>query len=338
MNSPTVETSVTTPLSQRELSGKLGQQINDFLEYLQIERNSSKLTIRDYRHYLARFYFWLAETKGESFPIEQVDVGTVRRYRLYLSQLTSGKDELLSLATQAYHVIALRAFLKWLTKNDLPVLSPEKIELPKSESRNLTYLDRTQLDRLLSQPGIVSAPGLRDRAIMEVLFSTGLRVSELVALNRETTNLQTREFSVVGKGRKVRVVFLSDRAVEWLERYLATRADDWPALFINYRGAKDTIEAAMKKFDKTEGAKKRLTARSVERIVEKYVRLAHLPIKITPHGLRHTFATDLLSSGADLRSVQEMLGHKNVATTQIYTHVTNKQLRDVHRQFHSGNK
>lgn len=208
-------------------------------------------------------------------------------------------------------------------------MAPEKIELPKTESRSLKFLDRDQLERLLAQPDVSTERGLRDKALMETLFSTGLRVSELCRLNRDQINLERGEFGVIGKGGRARVVFLSDRAIIWLEKYLAKRTDQSKALFIRYAGNAQAIQNL---------EKLRLTSRSVQRILEKYVRAARLPVKATPHVLRHSFATDLLMNGADLRSVQELLGHKNVSTTQIYTHVTNAQLRDVHKAFHSGNK
>jgi site-specific recombinase XerD len=229
--------------------------------------------------------------------------------------------------TQNYHLIALRSFLKYCMKRDVPVMSPEKIDLPKADSHSIKFLDRTDVDRLLNMPEISKDEGLRDKAILEVLFSTGLRVSELTSLNREQINFESREFGVIGKGRRQRVVFLSDSAADWLKRYLDKREDELPPVFIRYAG-KTPDES-----DRT-GKSIRLSPRSVQRLVEKYVKKARLPIKITPHGLRHSFATDLLSGGADLRAIQEMLGHKNVSTTQIYTHVTNPQLKKIHAQFH----
>jgi site-specific recombinase XerD len=229
--------------------------------------------------------------------------------------------------TQNYHLIALRSFLKYLAKRDIESVTPDKIDLPKTESRKLDYLDRNQMERLLSQPEISTPEGLRDKAILEVLFSTGLRVSELTSLNRDQVNVGRREFGVMGKGRKIRLVFLSDSSADWLKRYLDTREDDLKPVFIRYHG-RTPVDGDMT------GTSIRLTPRSIQRIVGKYVRKARLPVHITPHGLRHSFATDLLSAGADLRAIQEMLGHKNIATTQIYTHVTNPQLRRVHEQFH----
>ena len=303
--------------------------VNEFLEYLEIERNLSPLTIRDYRHYLQNFIEW---SKANS-PISKssdITIELIRKYRVYLAHYNSPNGNLpIKKVTQNYYIIALRSFLRYLIRKDLPVVAPEKIDLPKTESRSLKFLDRDQLERLLAQPDVSTERGLRNKAIMEVLFSTGLRVSELCKLNVDQINLERKEFGVIGKGGRARVVFLSDRAAIWLEKYLAKRNDQSKALFIRYAGNQLAIINA---------EKMRLTPRSVQRILEKYVRKARLPVKATPHVLRHSFATDLLMNGADLRSVQELLGHKNVSTTQIYTHVTNRQLHDVHRAFHSGNK
>ncbi len=307
--------------------------VNEFLEYLEVERNLSPLTIRDYRHYLNNFVNWSKAHQPISSP-KQLTLETVRKYRVYLAHLNSANGNLpLKRVTQNYYVIALRSFLRYLIRKDLAVVAPEKIELPKVESRSLKFLDRDQLERLVNQPDISTDRGLRDKTLMEMLFSTGLRVSELCRLNRDQINLERREFGVIGKGGRARVVFLSDRAAIWLEKYLAKRPDQFKPLFIRYAGNQEPSPPAG-----GNGEKMRLTSRSVQRIVVKYVRAARLPVAATPHVLRHSFATDLLMNGADLRSVQELLGHKNVATTQIYTHVTNAQLRDVHKAFHSGNK
>ena len=304
----------------------LAQRIDEFLEYLEIERNVSRLTIRNYRHYLARFLSFLAGSSSTPKPAD-VTPESVRQYRLFLSRYVDKHGISLKRVTQNYHLIAIRSFLKYLLKRDIPAMSPEKIDLPKAESRSIHFLDREQVERLLNMPEISQKEGLRDKAILEVLFSTGLRVSELVSLNRDQVNLERREFGIIGKGRRARVVFLSDSAAGWLSRYLESREDSLPPMFIRYSGK--TPDAN----DKT-GNSVRLTARSVERLVAKYVKKARLPIKITPHGLRHSFATDLLSGGADLRAIQEMLGHKNIATTQIYTHITNPQLKEIHHKFH----
>ncbi len=306
----------------------IGKQINEFLEYLEIEKNASKLTIRDYRHYLEIFEKWHSSTlSGQS--LESLKLNDVRKYRVYLANKVDDKGQSLKKVTQNYYVIALRSFLRFLIKNDIPTLEPSKIDLPKTESRSLKFLEREQVERLVTMPDTTKEDGVRDRAILELLFSTGLRVSELVSLNHKQINIERREFGVIGKGKKARIVFISDRAADWVDRYLQMRVDVWKPLFIRYSGM--VIE-------EDEGEKMRLTVRSVERIVKKYVQEARLPVDATVHTMRHSFATDLLTNGADLRSVQEMLGHKNIATTQIYTHITNKQLRDVHKAFHSGNK
>jgi site-specific recombinase XerD len=306
----------------------ISELIDSFLEYLEIERNCSKLTIRDYRHYLEVFSQWMQENYP-SRKIEKVDLNTIRKFRVYLTNRTDKLNRNLKKVTQNYYVIAIRSFLKWLIKSDYDVMAPEKIDLPKTDSRSLKFLSTEQVQILMNAPSVSLPQGLRDKAILEVLFSTGLRVSELCHLNREQINFKTREFGVIGKGQHPRVVFLSESAVHWLQRYLAVREDVFRPLFIRYSGSISEIN---------HGEKMRLTPRSVERLVDKYVKQVKLPIKISPHGLRHSFATDLLIQGADLRSVQEMLGHKNIATTQIYTHVTNFQLRKVHEKYHSGNK
>ena len=313
---------------QRFSEDQLKQQIEEFIEYLEIERNCSKLTQRNYRHYLLRFLDWVRE-KQPKFKIEELSLDQITKYRVYLARLQTKEGQTLSRATQAYHIIGLRSFLKYLIKRNVKSLAPEKVELPKIDSRSLKFLNNDQVTRLLNSPSISSLGGLRDKAILEVLFSTGLRVSELVKLNRDEIDLERREFGVIGKGGRPRVVFLSKRAVKWLKRYLDERTDDWRPVFIHLKGKLDEAD---------QGEKMRLSVRSVQRIVNKYARKARLPIKITPHGLRHSMATDLLMGGADVRVVQEMLGHKNIATTQIYTHVTNKQLKQAHEKYHSGNK
>lgn len=305
----------------------LSQHITQFFEYLEVEKNSSKLTIRDYAHYLKVFENWFVMHHPES-SIEALNLDIIRKYRVFLSQKVDQKGQPIKRVTQNYYVIALRSFLRYLIKNDIKTLEPSKIDLPKTESRSLKFLEREQIDRLVTMPDTSKIDGMRDRAILELLFSTGLRVSELVSLNHIQINLDRREFGIIGKGRRSRIVFISERAAEWLKIYLDARKDTYKPLFIRYSGPE--LEA-------NEGEKMRLTARSVERMVKKYVRIARLPVDASVHTLRHSFATDLLTNGADLRSVQEMLGHKNIATTQIYTHITNKQLREVHKSFHSGN-
>jgi len=300
--------------------------IVDFLEYLELEKNTSPLTIRNYHHYLSRFSNWISK----NFPplsqdVTKIDQEIIKKYRLFLSRFVDHRGEPLSKTTQHYHIIAIRSFFRYLIKRDMAVLAPEKIELPKSSGRSIKFLNADQIEKLLSAPDTSTIVGLRDKAILETLFSTGLRVSELAKLNRDKINLKTREFGVIGKGGRARVVFLSETACTWLKRYLASRKDDFEPLFIRYsRG----VEPDKK------GERMRLSVRSIERVVEKYVAKVGLPINATCHTLRHSFATDLLRAGADLRSVQELLGHKNVSTTQIYTHVTNPHLREVHQRLH----
>jgi site-specific recombinase XerD len=306
----------------------LPQLIDQYLEYLEIEKNASKLTIRDYKHYLKIFERWFTMTHPEK-NIDILNLGMIRKYRVFLSNRTDPRGQHMKKVTQNYYVIALRSFLRYCIKNDIVTLEPSKIDLPKTESRSLKFLEREQVERLVTMPDTTKEEGVRDRAVLELLFSTGLRVSELVSLNHGQINLERREFGIIGKGKKSRIVFISDRAAEWIKRYLALRKDVFKPLFIRYSGAV---------IDEDGGEKMRLTVRSIERIVKRYVKEARLPVDATVHTMRHSFATDLLTNGADIRSVQEMLGHKNIATTQIYTHITNKQLREVHKSFHSGNK
>jgi site-specific recombinase XerD len=317
-----------TVASQNMKNENLPELISQFLEYLEIEKNCSKLTLRDYRHYLDVFNEWF-DTSNSGKSLENLDLSTIRKYRVFLANRTDAKGMTLERVTQNYYVIALRSFLRFLIKNDYKTLEPSKIDLPKTESRSLKFLEKDQVDRLVTAADTSTEEGTRDRAIMELLFSTGLRVSELVKLNHDQVNLQRREFGVIGKGGRARIVFISDRAADWIKRYMDERKDVFKPLFIRYSG---------KVIEDNGGEKMRLTARSIERIVKKYVRKARIPVDATVHTLRHSFATDLLTNGADLRSVQEMLGHKNIATTQIYTHITNPQLRNVHKTFHSGNK
>jgi len=310
----------TVPINQSEISKK----VNQYLEYLQVERGCSPLTIRNYRHYLTRFIHWM-DKENLREDLKDINPEIVRSYRVYLSNLPGEGKGLMGRSTQGYHVIAMRSFLKWLLKNDYVVMAPDKIELPKIQERQVKFLSGEQVDRLLSAPSQSTIQGKRDKAILELLFSTGLRVSELTKLDRDKINMERREFGIVGKGGKARVVFLSQRATDWLIKYLNERDDSYKPLFIHHRGvsAPGTADEKM-----------RLTPRSVQRMVKKYSHKMKLPLEVTPHVMRHSFATDLLMAGADIRSVQEMLGHKNISTTQIYTHVTNKQLRDIHEAFH----
>ncbi len=307
---------------------EIDRLIEEFLEHLEVERNASPLTLRNYRHYLTRFSGWL-KTNYPYKNLASVDLDKIKKFRVFLARFKGLNNKRLALITQSYHVIALRAWLKWLIKNDYKVISPDKLDLPKAKSSSFKFLNTEQLERFLSQPDIKKKKGLRDKAILELLFSTGLRVSELVSLNRDKINLKRKEFGIIGKGGRARVVFLSSRSAHWLGLYLDSRNDKLKPLFTR---TMKNLKEGMKE------EKLRLTPRTIQRIVRYYGKKAALPISISPHSIRHSFATDLLIAGADLRSVQEMLGHKNIATTQIYTHVTNKQLRHVHEAFHGKGK
>lgn len=302
--------------------------IQQFLDYCELDRNLSQKTIRMYSYYLEFFNTWLANNfKDITINIELLTDAHVRRFRLFLAQQYKNPYKgMLKRQSQNYFLIALRSLLRYLVREEVDVLSPDKILLGKVRDREIKFLSPQDLEKLCQAPNIKTQTGLRDKAIIEVLFSTGLRVAELASLDRDRINLDTREFNVIGKGGRARVVFLSKRAALWLGNYLKKRKDEAPAVFIRYKGKKVKTLQDM-----------RLSPRHVERVIEKYRRTAGITTKITPHVLRHSFATDLLMHGADIRSVQEMLGHKNIATTQIYTHVTNPHLRDIHDKFHSGN-
>lgn len=303
----------------------LSELTTDFLEYLELERNVSQRTVKNYDHYLKRFI----DFAGDIEP-KQINLEMVRKYRLYLSRFIDPQTgNQLKRKTQNFFMIALRSFLRYLARIDVETLSAEKVELGEQDPSPLKVLDEDSLARLLEGPETSEISGLRDKAILELLFSTGLRVSELASLNRDQINLDRKEFGVVGKGGKQRLVFVSENAAAWVAKYTNHRMDDFKPLFIRFQGTQDPTD---------DGENMRLSTRSIERIVEKYVKLAGLSIKATPHTLRHNFATDLLINGADIRSVQEMLGHSNISTTQIYTHITNKQLREVHKAFHSKNQ
>jgi len=294
----------------------------DFLEYLEIERNRSQKTIENYHHYLRRFLDWAKISKPGDITAE-----LVRSYRIFLNRKTDAKGQELKKVTQNYHMIAIRSFLKYLAKRDIKSLAAEKIEIGKNPSHEIEFLDGDELDRLLSAASGTSVKALRDRAILELLFSAGLRVSELININRDQINLNRQEFSVKGKGDKIRIVFISDTAKEALQKYLDKRMDIDPALFVRFSKKK-----------KMENDKKRLTPRSIQRIVKFYAAKAGIVKDVHPHTLRHSFATDLLSNGADIRSVQTMLGHSSITTTQIYTHITNQQLKEIHKKFHGKKK
>ncbi len=293
---------------------------SQFLEYLEIEKNRSPKTIENYNHYLTRFISFAKVENPRDITEE-----TIRKYRLTLNRTTNERGKLLKKVTQNYHVIALRSFLKYLAKRDIRTVPAEKIELGKQEEREVVFLEPPELERFLRAPQGETLSNLRDRAILETLFSTGLRVSELCSLDQYDIDLKRGEFSVRGKGSKLRMVFLSEPAKAALAVYLDKRQDADEALFIRVpRG---------ERFEKFEEL--RLTPRSIQRIIKKYAIAAGIVgKKVSPHSLRHSFATDLLRNGADIRSVQALLGHSSVTTTQIYTHVTDKQLREIHQKFH----
>lgn len=298
----------------------LSDTLIEFLEYLEIEQNRSQKTIQNYHHYLMR----LVEFAGDP-TVDKITAETIRKWRLWLNRLHDESGRPISTTTQNYHLIALRSFLKFCSKRELNTLPPEKVELARVKRKQVTFLSREELSALFAQPDIATSIGLRDRTILELLFSGGLRVSELVALDKSHVSTKRREFTVRGKGQKDRPIFMSQTAAEWIELYLKSRHDSSPALFIRYGGQKE---------QDTSGNYLRLTPRSVQRIIARYAKLAGITKKVSPHTLRHSFATDLLMNGADIRSVQTMLGHSDISTTQIYTHVTDPHLKEVHRKFH----
>jgi len=304
---------------------------NRFLEYLEIERGRSQKTIENYNHYLERFLVFSKIKTPEAITDE-----VVRNFRIFLSRFKDDKGRSLKKITQNYYIIAIRSFLKYLAKQDIKTLPAEKVEVGKAPTREVDFLEVEEMNQILEAAEGKSFKKLRDRAILELLFSGGLRVSELTNINRDKINLKNQEVVVRGKGDKVRVVFISDSAKKSLEEYLAKRTDIDPALFV--RDSK-----ALKKFESAKNKKEaqsdlRLSPRSVQRIVRFYAAKAGIVKDVHPHTLRHTFATDLLINGADIRSVQAMLGHSSITTTQIYTHVTNQKLKEIHKNFHDKKK
>ncbi len=287
---------------------ELERLLADYLGYLEIEKNRSPKTVVNYQHYIGVFL----KQSGAKKP-QDITESVIRDFRIFLSRKEFAK------ITQSYYVIALRSFLKFLAKRDHGVVAAEKIELPKVSRAQIAVVDARDLERMLAHNYGSSLRGLRDKAIIEMFFSTGLRLHELCALDRYT-DFSRGEFTVRGKGGKLRVVFVSGTAQAALKSYLAKRQDPDPALFIS--------------LDKKGNALGRITARSVQRMVDTVAKKAGIMARVHPHQLRHSFATDLLVNGADLRSVQEMLGHANISTTQVYTHLTNQQLKEVHKAFH----
>lgn len=303
----------------------------DFLDYLEIEKGLSALTQANYHRFLRKFFNWLRIVKLDKLKPHELTADHIWKYRLYLSRSVGPTKQPLKKSTQNYYLIALRNLLSYFVEKDIESLAPDKIKLAKEKSaKEVKFLKIDQVEKLLMAPNIKTVIGLRDRALLETLFSTGLRVAELAALNRDQLRLSIQtdflEISVVGKGSKVRTVYFSARAIEWLKKYLAQRVDMEPALWISFNSGRKIEDVD----------DRRLSIRSIENIVKKYVIMCGLPVMSSPHTMRHSYATDLLGQGVDLRLVQEFLGHSNISTTQIYTHVTNKQLSDVHRKFHSG--
>jgi site-specific recombinase XerD len=308
----------------------LNDLIRDFLEYCEIEKGHSELTIRNYEHYLYRFLEFMEDGRSRQVTPKSVTLDKIRSYRLYLNRLDGTEGEQMKKITQNYHLIAIRAFLKYLAKRDIESLAPEKIELADAKRKQVSFLDDREIESLLSAPRQFNEKeeiARRDETILELLFSTGLRVSELCSLNRAQINTNKGEVFIRGKGSKDRVVFISPSAASAISAYIKIRRDKYEPLLIHYGGIKDEDDEFM-----------RLTPRSVQRIVSSYAKKAGITKKVSPHTLRHSFATDLLFNGADIRSVQEMLGHSSITTTQMYTHVTNKQLKEVHQAFHGKRK
>lgn len=303
------------------------EHIVDFLDYCEVEKGLSSKTQENYSRYLNKFIGWIKIGKKEALLPHDLTADDIWNYRLYLSRFQDKKGKPLKKVTQNYYLIALRALLGYFAEKDILSLPADKISLPKDANKEKTikFLNLDQIEKLLLAPDTKDIIGLRDRTILEAFFSTGLRIAELVALNREQfANINEKkdlEIGIIGKGSRPRTVYFSERALLWVKKYLKARTDKEKSLFIHYRA-------------KSEDA--RLSSRSIERIVKKYALFSGIPFFTTPHTLRHSYATDLLTQGVDLRTIQEFLGHKNIVTTQIYTHVTNKRLRDVHRQFHSG--
>lgn len=298
----------------------LSELITDFLEHMEIEQNRSPKTISNYAHYLYRLIDFC-----DDCDIEKLDSEMVRQWRLSLNRMKDASGNELTKTTQNYHLIALRSFLKYLAKRDIAAMDSAKIELAKVVRPKVTFLEAEEVERLLSSIDTGNVVGLRDRAIIELLFSGGLRVSELVGLDREHINLDRKEFMVRGKGQKDRPIYISPQAADWIQKFLGTRTDNFKPLFIHYSGTQNGLD---------DGMYTRLTVRSVQRLVKRYSLAAGITKDVTPHTLRHSFATDLLINGADIRSVQGLLGHANIATTQIYTHITDPQLKAVHEKFH----
>ncbi|AKM82125.1 TPA: hypothetical protein DD449_03420 [Candidatus Berkelbacteria bacterium] len=299
----------------------ISSSIIDFLEYMEIEKGRSLASVKNYDRYLRDFAGFAKQ--NEIIDPEKIDQDIVRKYRLNLNR----KEKVISKKTQNYYLIALRSYLKFLNRRGIKSLDANQIELAKSDGRQITFLEVDELDNLLSKPDLSTIQGVRDKAILTLLFSTGLRVSEVANLKKDDINLEKKEFSVKGKGGKVRVVFMDEIARQALKKYVAVRHDPSDYLFIGYGHTNHPNDNIVAK-------EERITSRSIQRMIKKYAAEAVITKDVTPHVLRHSFATDLLMNGADLRAVQSLLGHSSITTTQIYTHVTDQHLQDVHEAFH----
>ena len=306
------------------------QHLSDFLDWLDIEKGLSSKSQENYTRFIERFFFWLKLNKLENIRPHELTKDHIWEYRVFLSRKYPSKTKRpLKRSTQNYYLIALRALLSYFSARDIVCIPSDKIKLSKGKKETIVkFLNIEQLEKLFNAPNVSNAQGLRDRAILETFFSTGMRIAELVSLNREQIKIKTGieefELGIIGKGGRPRTVYFSENAINCLRKYLEKRNDKEKALFINFRSRKD--------------ASKRLTPRAIEKLIKKYSVIAGIPISTTPHVLRHSFATDLLTQGVDLRTVQEFLGHKNITATQIYTHITSKRLRDIHKKFHRGKK
>ncbi len=299
----------------------LSDLILDFAEYIEIERGRSSSTSENYSFYLERFIEFAGDIEAKD-----ISEDLVRKYRLWLNRYVNDNGENIAPITQFYHLVALRGFLLYLSKRNIKTLSPEKIELPKISRKQVTFLTNEEIDELRQAiPDSDNIINLRDSAILELLYSSGLRVSELTKLDISHINTKLREFTVRGKGQKDRPVFMSERAAELLNKYIDKRSDNLPALFLNY--SKNNSSS-------TSGDYRRLSPRSIQRIINKYTKLAGITKHVTPHTMRHSYATNLLMNGANIRSVQSLLGHSSISTTQVYTHVTDKHLKEVYEKFH----
>jgi len=315
----------------KESQVPIPKHINDFLDWIDIEKGLSNKTQENYRRFLEKFLVWLKSEKLEALLPHQLTSDHIWDYRVFLSRKSLHNGQPLKKATQSCYLIALRAFLGYFVAKDLLSLPPDKITLSRPDKeKTVKFLTLEQLNKLFSAPDNTTIQGMRDRAILETFFSTGMRISELTSLNREQIKIrpgiEDLELGIVGKGGRARTVYFSKNAIKWLEKYISARdsnkEDKEKALFINYSGKKN--------------APRRLTPRAIEKNLKRYIVLSGLPANTTPHVLRHSFATDLLNQGVDMRLVQEFLGHKSILATQIYTHVTNKRLRDVHKKFHGN--